>query len=127
MTELVTKLKKVKGLGSAKDGTNHWWLQRVTGIAMIGLLSWFMYSFVKFFAMDFLEMKAWVKTPINSLLLVTFFPVLFFHAFLGFKVVVEDYVHKEFVKILLIIFSKIFFVLVAVASVLAILFINFKV
>ena len=126
MTELVTKIKKVKGLGSAKDGTSHFLAQRVTGVALVGLVLWFMFSLTKIYGLEFLEIKAWVKNPVNAFLLITMFPILFYHSKLGFAEVVEDYVHNEFNKIFLLIAAKIFFFFLTVASVLAVLFINFK-
>lgn len=124
--ELKTKLKKVKGLGSAKEGVEHWWMQRVTAVALIPLVVWFVISVIKLVGMDYPQAKTWVQYPYNAVLLILLFPTVFYHAGLGLKVVIEDYVHNEFIKILLIIFIKLLFFVTTVSAVFAVLYINFK-
>lgn len=123
---LVTRLKVVKGLGSAKDGTNHWLMQRVTALGMIPLILWLSCSLLKLIGSDYFHVKLWVQKPYNAIALLLLIPTSFYHGYLGIKVVIEDYVHSEFKKIMLILLMKLFFFLVSVTTIFAILFINFK-
>jgi succinate dehydrogenase / fumarate reductase membrane anchor subunit len=99
-------LGKVRGLGSAKDGTRHWWMQRVTALALIPLAVWFVASVVALVGKDHMAFTAWVKNPINATLLVLLVAATFHHAQLGVQVVIEDYVHREGAKVVSILLVK---------------------
>jgi succinate dehydrogenase / fumarate reductase membrane anchor subunit len=99
-------LGKVRGLGSAKDGTHHWWMQRLTAIALVPLIIWFVISVITLIGKDHAAFKAWVGNPISATLLVILIAATFHHAQLGLQVVFEDYVHREGTKLVCILAVK---------------------
>ena len=99
-------LGKVRGLGSAKDGTHHWWMQRLTAIALVPLAIWFVVNVIALIGKDHAAFKAWVANPISATLLVLMIAATFHHAQLGMQVVIEDYVHGEGAKLTYIILIK---------------------
>ena len=108
-----------RGLGSAKEGTRHWWNQRVTAVALALLTPWFVYFAVSLVAADQMTVRDAIAEPINAALLLAFVLVLFWHARLGLQVVVEDYVHG-WREIALQIAIKFVCALAAIVSVIAI-------
>lgn len=88
-------LSQARGLGSAKSGTHHWWMQRVTAIALVPLIIWFLVSTLGLLGADYDVVKAWVAQPLTSVLLILFVSAFFYHMKLGVQVVIEDYVHGE--------------------------------
>jgi len=116
-----TPLKTVRGLGSAKDGTHHWWAQRLTALALIPLTVWFVASVAALAGADHAVFIAWAGSPLASILLICLILATFHHAQLGLQVVIEDYVHTESVKIAMLIVVKGSAVILAVASVVAVL------
>ncbi|MCA3246243.1 MAG: succinate dehydrogenase, hydrophobic membrane anchor protein [Azospirillum sp.] len=103
---LRSPLGRVRGLGSAKDGTHHWWAQRVTAIALVPLLLWFVASVVSLAGAPLAEVKAWLASPVAAVLLLALIVAVFHHAQLGLQVVIEDYVHAEGVKIAALLLVK---------------------
>jgi len=99
-------LGKVRGLGSAKDGTHHWWMQRLTALALIPLAIWFVVSVVALLGQNHAAFAAWVKNPLSATLLILLIAATFHHAQLGVQVVIEDYVHGEGAKLAAIILVK---------------------
>jgi len=97
--QLRTPLSLTKGLGSAKDGTGHWTMQRLTGIANIVLITWFLISAMSLAGADYQETRAWLASPIAASLMLLLITSAFYHAKLGLQVVIEDYVHHEGTKI----------------------------
>ena len=87
---LRSPLGRVLGLGSAKDGTGHWWAQRVTAVALVPLTLWFFIALLSLPALDYSTVKAWLALPVSSFLAVLTVGVLTYHAYLGTTVVVED-------------------------------------
>ncbi len=90
-----TPLARVRGLGTAKDGTHHWWMQRVTSIALVPLVLWFVISMLAYSHTDYATFQHWLSNPINAGLMVTFLFTMFYHAKLGMQVIYEDYVRPE--------------------------------
>ena len=90
-----TPLKDVRGLGSAKQGTHHFIVQRLTAIALILLACWFLYFVVGLMHADYLTASDAVAKPWNAMLLIAFLVAMFWHAQLGMQVVIEDYVHSH--------------------------------
>ncbi|MGH6954952.1 MAG: succinate dehydrogenase, hydrophobic membrane anchor protein [Alphaproteobacteria bacterium] len=88
-------LGRVRHLGSAKDGTAHWWAQRLTAVALVPLALWFAGSVVSLAGADHGEFTQWLGRPVNALLMIGFLVATFHHAQLGLQVVIEDYVHGE--------------------------------
>ena len=92
-------LGRVRGLGSAKSGTGHWWSQRLSAIALVPLTLWFIGSLVVLAGASYAEIIAWVSSPIVASLLVLLVATTFYHSYLGLQVVIEDYVHNEPLKL----------------------------
>lgn len=118
---LQAPLAKVRGLGSAKEGTHHFWNQRLTAIALIPLTLWIMISIVSMTTMDYKTVTVWMGTPLNAILVLIFILALYYHALLGVQIVIEDYVHTEWQKIACIILIKFLIILTGLASMLAVL------
>jgi succinate dehydrogenase / fumarate reductase membrane anchor subunit len=122
---LRTPLGRVLGLGTAKDGTEHFMSQRISAIALVLLGCWFMYSMFTIESMAYLEVMRFIAAPLNSVLLSLLCITAAWHSYLGVQVVVEDYVHAHGVKLFSLIASRFAHVFLAVASVYAILRIGF--
>ena len=95
MNDRRSPLARVRGLGSAKDGTHHWWLQRVTAVALVPLVVWFAISLLRFAPESQAAVRAWVASPVTMIMLILAIAVGFWHAALGLQVVIEDYVHAK--------------------------------
>lgn len=120
---MINPLARVRGLGSAKDGTHHWIAQRMTAVALVPLTLWFVFSLICLIGGDLAAVKAWLASPFNAVLMVLTLIAGFHHAQLGLQVVIEDYVHGHFMKIVVLWFVKgaaFFFGAAAVFSVLKI-------
>jgi len=118
--DLQTPLKRVRGLGSAKSGTHHFIVQRVTAVALIPLVLWLIWFALKLMHADYAHARALVHEPLNAVLSIAFVIALFWHAQLGVQVVIEDYVHTRWLEVSSQILVKLLCVLGALASVLAI-------
>jgi succinate dehydrogenase / fumarate reductase membrane anchor subunit len=116
-----TPTNEVRGLGSAKDGTHHWWLQRVTAVALVPLSVWLVASLVSLAGADYQSAVTWMRSPVVTVLLICLIGALFHHAQLGLQVVLEDYVHAEWLKITSIILMKFTALVLGLASVVAVL------
>jgi succinate dehydrogenase / fumarate reductase membrane anchor subunit len=125
MTDMKTPLAKVRGLGSAKDGTHHWWMQRVTAVANLPLVIFMVVSFVGNAGKDHAAWTAWLAQPLVSVLVILFVANFCYHMRLGLQVIVEDYVHDHGAKIatmLAITFATVLVAALCIFSVLRIAF-----
>lgn len=125
MKSFRTPLKPVRGLGSAKEGTHHWWLQRLTAIALVPLTMWFVASLITLASAEYATVVSWVQSPVVTVLLLCYIWALFHHAQLGVQVVLEDYVHAEWLKIASLIALKFAVIVLGLASALAVLKVSF--
>lgn len=116
-----TPLARVRGLGSARDGTHHWWSQRVTAIALIPLSLWLTASLLAMTDAGYAEFVAWLRSPLVAMAWIALLAALFHHAQLGVQVVIEDYVHTEWLKISCIVVTKLLAVVLAVICILCVL------
>lgn len=123
---LRSPLSQARGLGSAKDGVGHWWVQRVSALALAPLSLWFVYSLAKYPLADYATMVLWVKSPLVAVALVLFFAATVYHAALGVQVVIEDYVGNEGVKLISVVASKFALYALGAASIFAVLKIAFS-
>jgi len=114
-------LGRARGLGSAKQGTHHFWIQRVTAVALIPLVLWFVYSIAQLPSADYEAVRWWVHAPSVAVALVLFVSCVLYHSLLGVQVVIEDYVAGEGAKITALLLSKFVHVVAAVAGIFAVL------
>jgi succinate dehydrogenase / fumarate reductase, membrane anchor subunit len=119
--EMRSPLGRAVGLGSAKEGVEHWWRQRLTAVALIPLVLWFVITLVGHVGLDRREAVAWLGSPIPAILMILLIGVGVYHAALGLQVVVEDYVHREWSKLTLLIALRFAGVFLGVAGIFAIL------
>ena len=122
---LRSPLGKVLGSGSAKDGTEHWWLQRVTAVALLILGCWFLTALLGIDGFTRPDVLRWAGEPWNGMMLVLFTITLAWHSSLGVQVVIEDYVHAPFIKVVSLMLNRFVHVFVAIASVFAVFRIGF--
>lgn len=90
-----TEIGRVRGLGSAKSGAHHWWLQRVTATGNLLLLPWFVISLIRLPALDYETVVKWMQSPLVSVPLVLLTVNVFWHFRLGLQVFIEDYLHDH--------------------------------
>jgi succinate dehydrogenase / fumarate reductase membrane anchor subunit len=121
---LRTPLGRVLGLGAAKEGVHHWWVQRVTSVALIPLLVSFVVSLLTLPSLDYGVVHAWVHQSWTAIFLVLFIALACWHSKLGVQVVIEDYVHGG-TKTLALILSTFAHTLIAAASIFAVLKVAF--
>jgi succinate dehydrogenase / fumarate reductase membrane anchor subunit len=121
---LRSPLGRVLGYGAAKEGVHHWWVQRLTALALVPLSVWFVVSLLSLPAYDHATVYAWVAQSWTALLLVLFIAVSAWHSKLGVQVVIEDYVHGG-AKTLSLILSTFVHTLVAAAAIFAVLKVAF--
>jgi succinate dehydrogenase / fumarate reductase, membrane anchor subunit len=121
---LRSPLGRVLGLGSAKEGVHHWWVQRLTSVALVPRAVWFTVSLLSLPALDHTTVIAWMAQSWTSLLLILFVLIATWHSQLGLRVVVEDYVHGGAKTVVLVVVTFAH-ALIAVAGVFAILKVAF--
>ena len=105
MADLRTDLARVRHLGSAKDGVRHWWVQRLTAVAIIPLGIWFVVSALQLAGLPLADFRVWLTTGANFLLMALLVVAVFWHMQLGLQVVIEDYVHAEGAKMTLLVLN----------------------
>ena len=98
-TRLRSPLGRAIGLGSAKEGVEHWWSQRITAVALVPLSLWFVAALIGHLGADYAVAVAWLRSPIPATAMALTVIAVFAHMALGMQVVIEDYVHHEGVKI----------------------------
>ena len=122
---LRSPLGRAIGLGSAKHGADHWWAQRVSAVALILLGLWFAASLIAHAGADHGAVVAWLRNPITAILMLLLVATTFYHAALGLQVVIEDYVHSEWLKVSSLVAMRLICFALAVAGVFAVLRIAF--
>lgn len=121
--DLRSPLARARGLGSAKEGAHHFWVQRVTAVALIPLSLWFVFSLARLSAGagDFQAVEFWAGWPSVAVTLVLFLVAALYHSMLGVQVVIEDYVAAPGTKITLLMLNKFAHAVAAVAGIFAVL------
>ena len=121
LTDRRTPLGRALGDGSAKEGTGHWWSQRVSAVALVLLGAWFLVSLALLPGLDHTNVEQWLSRPWTAVLMLLLVITTARHSDLGIQVVIEDYVHQPFVKVAAIVLSRFLHVLLAALSIFAIL------
>lgn len=120
-----TQLGRVRGLGTAKTGTGHWWQQRVTAISNLVLMTWFIVSLVRLPDLEYQTVVAWLQQPIAAIPLLLLIASVFYHFRLGVQVMLEDYIHHEGNKVLAMMLLNFYVVALAFTAVFSVLKIAF--
>jgi succinate dehydrogenase / fumarate reductase membrane anchor subunit len=118
-------LGRALGLGSAKEGVEHWWRQRTTALALVPLVLWFVIAVIGLIGADRAAIVALVHNPIPAMLLILLIVATFYHAALGLQVVIEDYIHGEALRLGALIVMRLLCVVFVVRGVLAVLTLAF--
>ncbi len=118
---LRSPLGRVLGRGSARDGTDHWWAERMTSVALVPLTLWFLVSLLALPNFGYATVRGWLALPLRSLLAVFFVATAAYHSHLGTRVVVEDYVHAAGLKVTSLLLLRFAHALAAGAAILSIL------
>ena len=118
-------LKTAKGLGSAHEGVDHWLKQKITALANVPLIIWFIWSIIGLQGATHAQFSAWLAQPINAILMILLIISVCIHAKLGSQVITEDYISNECFKNFKLIGQKLFFFAIAVACIFSVLKISF--
>lgn len=124
-TNLRTPLKNVRHLGSAKEGTSEFWRQRVTAVAILFLTPLFVWLIASLAGADHATVKAQLANPLVALFMLMFIIAGIVHMRIGMQVIIEDYVHGEGSKIVLLLLNTFFSFVIGAACVLAVLKLTF--
>jgi succinate dehydrogenase / fumarate reductase membrane anchor subunit len=124
-TRMQSPLGRVLGLGSAKEGVEHWWRQRITAIAMLPLAIWFVIAALGLIGADRAAMVAWMHSPMAAVFAILLLVAAVYHLALGLQVVIEDYIHSEAWKLGLIIVMRLWCIVLVGRGVLAVLTLAF--
>jgi succinate dehydrogenase / fumarate reductase membrane anchor subunit len=116
-----TPLHRVQGLGAAHSGTQHFWRQRITAVALIPLAIWFAVSALGFVGAPGFQVDAFFQHPINAALMSIFVVILLYHMQIGMQSVIDDYATHTGMKVALLLLNRGFVILVGVASIIALL------
>jgi len=115
MADMRTPLAKVRGLGSAREGTGHFWRQRLTAIANVPLVLFFIGFLISINGADHATVKAALANPFVSLMFALMLFSALYHMRLGMQVIIEDYIHGEGLKLALIMLNTFFAIVVGAA------------
>ncbi len=124
MKDLRTPLSRARGLGSAKDGTHHFWHQRLTALLLIPLILWLGFSLAAL-PVEHATLVAWIQQPVATVGLVLLVIVIFYHAKLGLQIVIEDYVSSHSRRMVILLISNLICLLFGAVGVVSVLKISF--
>lgn len=125
MKSLRSPMARVLGLGSAKEGTGHWWTQRVTAVAVLLLGAWFLLSLQFLPGLGHDDVVPWLARPWNAVLMLLLIATVTTHSDLGIQVVIEDYVHQPFLRTVSLVVSRFAHVVLAAAAAFSVLRVAF--
>jgi succinate dehydrogenase / fumarate reductase membrane anchor subunit len=118
---LCTPLKVARGNGASGTGVHHWWIQRVTAIALIPLSIWFIFLVGGLLHASYADVLAAIAQPVRAVFLIVLSVCLFWHGALGLQVIIEDYVHTRWLALTLQIALRFGALLGALAGTMAVL------
>ena len=124
MSDLRTPLSRVKGLGSAKDGTHHFWHQRLTALLQLPLVLWLVFS-LALMPKDHATLVAWIQQPLVTVALSLLIISIFYHAKMGLQVIIEDYISNHAQRLLALLLSGALCLTFGAAGVISVLRISF--
>lgn len=119
-----TSIGRVRGLGAAKEGTHHWWRQRLTAGLNIALMSWLLLSLARLTGYDLASVRLWIGSPWVAIPLALLVANVFYHFRLGLQVVIEDYQHDE-TRVVLMVLLNVYTVVLAAIAIFSVLRIAF--
>jgi len=90
-----TPIARVRGLGSARSGAHHWWLERLTSVSTLILFVWFIVALLGLPSLDYASVREWLASPLAAVPMLLLIVSTFWHAKLGMQVLIEDYVHED--------------------------------
>jgi succinate dehydrogenase / fumarate reductase, membrane anchor subunit len=125
--KMSTPLGRVRGLGAARSGTQHFWRQRLTAVANVPLTTAFVLIVVALLGRNHAAVVQILGSPLVAVIMLLFILSVTMHMRIGMQVIIEDYVHDEGTKLVLLMANTFFTVAVALASAFAILMLSFKV
>jgi succinate dehydrogenase / fumarate reductase membrane anchor subunit len=105
-----TPIARVRGLGSARSGAHHWWLERLTSVGALVLFLWLIASVLMLPSLDYGTVTEWLRQPLAAVPMLLLIVTTFWHLKMGLQVIIEDYVHEEGMKLFSIVLLN-FFVL----------------
>ena len=121
---LRTPIARVRGLGAAREGVRHWKAQRLTAIANVILVLWFVFSALALAGADYAKTRAWLASPVAATLMILLVVSVFYHARLGLQVVIEDYVHHRGLKVAALVAATLIVLALGAACVVAVLHVS---
>jgi len=120
-----TPLGRARGLGSAKDGTGHFWAQRMTALALAPLAILFLVVVISLSGSGYDNVRATLGSPLIAIFILMFVLTGLYHMKLGMQVIIEDYIHSEGLKVLALVGNVFFAVFIGLACIFAVLKISF--
>lgn len=114
-------LAHARGLGSAKEGSHHWWLQRVTAVVLVPAVFWLVASIIFMIGQPYEIVRVWFGNLFVATLLILVLFATFYHSVLGIQVIIEDYVHQEGARIATLWICKAALIVAGAVSILAVL------
>jgi succinate dehydrogenase / fumarate reductase membrane anchor subunit len=121
---LQTPIARVRGLGAARGGTRRWMAERLTSVASLILVLWFVFSAMALAGADYAQTRAWLASPLAATLMILLISTVFYHAQLGMQVVIEDYVHHGGIKVAALIALTLIMLALAAACLVAVLHVS---
>jgi len=123
--QYVNPLKPVRGLGSAKDGTGHFWVQRLTAVALVPLILVFALCIISIAGADYQQARAFLGNPLVAGIAALLMVAGFWHLKLGVQVVIEDYVHSNWLKLPALILNTFGCIILGLACIVSLAIVTF--
>jgi len=114
-------LRTVSGMGSARDGTAHWWAQRLSAVALVPLSLWMLIALLTLPDLGYADVRGWLARPVDGFFAALCVATLAYHSWLGTTVIAEDYVHGRSAKLITLVALRFAHLLVGAAGIFAIL------